>query len=114
MTTTQTWTILAAMFAFMAIMISVLMFLFKNFKDDIISEMRGFKTEVRTEISDFKTEVRTEISDFKTEVNTRFDKVEDDLIVLGKQVAVIDGKLDIVVGLAHTHTPATAATPVAI
>ena len=103
MTTTQTWTILAAMFAFMAIMISVLMFLFKNFKDDIISEMRGFKTEVRTEISDFKTEV-----------NTRFDKVEDDLIVLGKQVAVIDGKLDIVVGLAHTHTPATAATPVTI
>jgi peptidoglycan hydrolase CwlO-like protein len=86
MTTAQTWEILGTMVALVAIMLSVMMFLFRIF------------------LSEFK--------DFKTEVNARFESLETEVKSIAGQVAEMDGKLDVVVRQAHTHEPVSAASSI--
>ncbi len=74
------------MVALVAIMLSVMMFLFRIF------------------LSEFK--------DFKTEVNARFESLETEVKSIAGQVAEMDGKLDVVVRQAHTHEPVSAASSI--
>lgn len=69
----------------------------------LASELR---TELRTEIGGLRTEFKDHLREMRTELKADVNGLRDEVHLLAQRQAEMNGRLDVVVSVAHTHSPA--------
>jgi hypothetical protein len=72
----------------------------------LVADSRAGRRELRTELKGDISELKGEIDGLRGEVKDDINSLRSEVHVLAERQAAMNGRLDLVAAMAHTHPPA--------
>ncbi|MGH9090466.1 MAG: hypothetical protein ACRDZR_03655 [Acidimicrobiales bacterium] len=113
--TAMIWTLIALIGAAMVAMTVDARSGRRELRTELKGDITGLRTELKADINGLRTELKADINGLRTELNGdttglkgEIDGLRSEVHLLAERQAEMNGRLDLVAAMAHTHPPAVA------
>jgi hypothetical protein len=73
---------------------------------ELRTEIGALRTELKGDLRELRTEFKGELHEMRTELKADVNGLRDEVHLLAERQAEMNGRLDVVVSMAHTHSSA--------